>query len=162
MMIVFLIGAFAATFSTAFNYFDGWPRIVGACCRNLFRSTAALPGIDRDDLTDEHRSAWHSEYNIYRISMLYSLITSVVIIAIEPDVVFMVLVASALAYFVAPVIFFLNLYYCLTVIPKEDKIFYPSAFAKWFGWLSVVVFTGMSLVLIWQNLIPRVVAFFGG
>ena len=44
MMFVFLAGAFAATFSTAFNYFDGWPRIVGACCRNLFRSTASLQG----------------------------------------------------------------------------------------------------------------------
>lgn len=29
MMIVFLTGAFAATFSTAFNYFDGWPRVLG-------------------------------------------------------------------------------------------------------------------------------------
>ena len=162
MMIVFLFGAMAATYSTAFNYFDGWPRVIGACCRNLFRATAALPGTTKDDIDPEDRKLWYSEYNIYRISMLYSLITSVVIIAIEPDVVFMVLVASALAYFVAPVIFFLNLYYCLTVIPKEDKVFYPSAFAKWFGWLSVVVFTGMSLVLIWQNLIPRVVAFFGG
>ena len=44
MMTVFLAGAFAATFSTAFNYFDGWPRIVGACCRNLFRPTAELEG----------------------------------------------------------------------------------------------------------------------
>ncbi|HSG65574.1 MAG TPA: Nramp family divalent metal transporter, partial [Gammaproteobacteria bacterium] len=34
MMIVFLAGALAATYSTAFNYFDGWPRLVGACCRN--------------------------------------------------------------------------------------------------------------------------------
>ena len=44
MMLIFLLGAFAATFSTAFNYFDGWPRVVAACCRNLFRATAALPG----------------------------------------------------------------------------------------------------------------------
>ena len=29
MMFIFIFGAFAATFSTAFNYFDGWPRIVG-------------------------------------------------------------------------------------------------------------------------------------
>src|SRR5690606_4069468 len=39
MSVAFLVGAFAATFSTAFNYFDGWPRVVGACCRNLFRPT---------------------------------------------------------------------------------------------------------------------------
>ena len=51
MMVVFLIGAFAATFSTAFNYFDGWPRIVGACCRNLFRGTASLPGTARRTAT---------------------------------------------------------------------------------------------------------------
>ena len=162
MMIVFLAGAMAATFSTAFNYFDGWPRVVGACCRNLFPATAELRGTAREDLGPEHLRRWYSEYNIYRISMLFSLVTSVAIIAGLPRPVFLVLVASALAYFVAPVIFFLNLYYCFTVIPKEDKIFYPSTFAKWFGWLSLAVFTGMSLVLIWQQLVPRLTAVFGG
>ena len=147
-MIVFLMGALAATFSTAFNYFDGWPRVVGACCRNLFRRTAALSGTGREDLGEEHKRRWYSEFNIYRISMMFSLVTSVAIIAGLPRPVYLVLVASALAYCVAPVIFFLNLYYCLTVISKEDKMFYPSAFAKWFGWLSLAVFTGMSLVLI--------------
>ena len=48
MMLVFLLGAFAATFSTAFNYFDGWPRVVAACCRNLFGTTARLPGLDAE------------------------------------------------------------------------------------------------------------------
>jgi len=162
MMIVFLVGAMAATYSTAFNYFDGWPRVVGACCRNLFRATAALPGTTKEDIDPEDLRHWYSEYNIYRLSMLFSLITSVAIIAGLPRPVFLVLVASALAYFVAPVIFFLNLYYCFTIIPKEDKTFYPSAFATWFGWLSLVVFTGMSLVLVWQQLIPRVTALFGG
>ena len=159
MMIVFLFGAMAATYSTAFNYFDGWPRVVGACCRNLFKATAALPGTSRDDIDPEDLKYWYSEYNIYRLSMFFSLITSVLIIAGLPRPVFLVLVASALAYFVAPVIFFLNLYYCFTVIPKSDKTFYPSVFAKWFGWLSVAVFTGMSLVLIWQRLVAQ---FLGG
>ena len=151
-MIIFLMGALAATFSTAFNYFDGWPRVVGACSRNLFRCTAALPGIAREDLGEEHKSRWYSEYNIYRISMVFSLVASVAIIGGLPRPVFLVLVASALAYFVAPVIFFLNLYYCMTIIPKEDKMFYPSTFAVWFGWLSFVVFTGMCLILILQRL----------
>jgi Mn2+/Fe2+ NRAMP family transporter len=151
-MIIFLMGALAATFSTAFNYFDGWPRVVGACSRNLFRNTAALPGIAREDIGEENRKRWYSEYNIYRISMVFSLVASVAIIAGLPRPVYLVLVASALAYFVAPVIFFLNLYYCLTIIPKEDKMFYPSTFATWFGWLSFVVFTGMCLILILQRL----------
>ena len=159
MMIVFLFGAMAATYSTAFNYFDGWPRVVGACCRNLFKATAALPGTSRDDIDPEDLKYWYSEYNIYRLSMFFSLITSVLIIAGLPRPVFLVLVASALAYFVAPVIFFLNLYYCFTVIPKSDKTFYPSVFAKWFGWFSLAVFTGMSLVLIWQRLLAQ---FLGG
>ena len=145
MMVVFLLGSFAATFSTAFNYFDGWPRVVGACCRNLFRPTAALRGIEAEDLTDEHKSRWYSEYNIYRLTMLYSLVTSVAIVAGVERPVFLVLVASALAFFVAPVVYFLNLYYCLSVIPGNDKVFYPSAFAKWFGWLSLVVLTGLSI-----------------
>ena len=84
--------------------------------------------------------------------MFFSLITSVAIIAGIPRPVYLVLVASALAYFVAPVIFFLNLYYCKTVIPKDDKLFHPSLFATWFGWLRLAVFTGMSAILIMQRL----------
>ena len=148
MMIVFLLGAFAAAFSTAFNYFDGWPRVIAACCRNLFRTTSELRGVARRDLNDEKRSRWNSEYNIYRIAMFFSLIASVAIVAGLPRPVYLVLVASALAYFVAPVIYFLNLYYCFKVIPKEDRIFYPSTFATWFSGLSLVVFGGMSVLLI--------------
>ena len=80
--------------------------------------------------------------------MVFSLFASVAIIVGMPRPVYLVLIASALAYFVAPVIFFLNLYYCLTVIRKDDKTFYPSRFATWFGWLSLIVFTGMSVILI--------------
>ncbi len=148
MMIVFLVGAFAATYSTAFNYFDGWPRIVGACCRNLFRRTANLPGTARSELTTAHRRTWYSEYNLYRATMLFSLVSAVGIIWGFERPVFLVLVASALAFFIAPVIFFLNVYYCLTIIPREDKAFYPSPFAKWFAWGSLVIFTGLSAILI--------------
>ena len=152
MMIVFLAGAFAATFSTAFNYFDGWPRIVGACSRNLFRSTAALEGTDPQDLGPEHRADWRSEYNIYRATMIFSLVAAVAIIAGVPRPVYLVLVASALAFFVAPVIFFLNVYFCLTVIPKQDPLFYPSRFAIWFSWASLAVFTGLTVILIMARL----------
>ncbi|GMR13421.1 MAG: divalent metal cation transporter [Gemmatimonadota bacterium] len=145
MMIVFMLGAFAATFSTAFNYFDGWPRIVGACSRNLFPGTAKLPGIDRAELTEEHRKTWYSEYNIYRTTMIYSLVASVVIIAGFERPVLLVLLASALAFFIAPVVFYLNLYYCLTVIPKEDKAFYPSLPQRWLAWGSLVVFIGLTV-----------------
>ena len=152
LMVVFLVGALAATFSTAFNYFDGWPRVVGACCRNLFRGTASLPRTAREEMSEDQRSKWYSEYNIYRGTMFFSLIASTAIIVGLPRPVYLVLVASALAYFVAPVIYFLNLYYCLTIIRKDDRIFYPSAFATWFGWLSLLVFTGMSVILIMQRL----------
>ena len=148
MRVVFLVGAFAATFSTAFNYFDGWPRVVAACCRNLFRATAALPGVSADRLTAAHRGTWSSEYNMYRMTMFYSLAAAVVIIAGVPRPVFLVLVSSALAFFIAPVIFFLNLYYCLTVIPKTDRAFYPSRFATWCSYISLVVFTGLTVIII--------------
>jgi len=156
MMTVFILGAFAATFSTAFNYFDGRSRIVGACCRNLFRPTAQLSGIGEEyHVTNEHKKKWYSEYNIYRITMLYSLVASVVLIAGVPRPVFMVLVASATAFFVAPVIFYLNIYYCMTIIPKEDKVFYPNRFDRWFSWLSLVVFCGMMVILIfWRIWVP--------
>ena len=84
--------------------------------------------------------------------MFFSLITSVAIIAGLPRPVYLVLVASALAYFVAPVIYFLNLHYCKKIIPKDDTLFHPSPFATWFGWLSLIVFTGMSAILIAQRL----------
>jgi hypothetical protein len=147
MMIVFLLGAFAATFSTAFNYFDGWPRIVGACCRNLFRGTARLNGTDVDQLTPERRRVWYSEYNIYRATMIYSLGAAVAIIAGFPRPVFLVLVASALALFIAPIIYLLNLHYCLTIIPKADKPFYPTRPERWFAWGSLVVFVGLTVAL---------------
>ncbi len=161
-MFIFIGGAFAATFSTAFNYFDGWPRVVGACCRNLFRSTASLPGIAADGLTDEHRSTWTSEYNIYRLTMFYSLVSAVLIIAGLPRPVFLVLVSSALAFFIAPVIFFLNLHYCLTVIPKDDRVFYPSRFATWFSWFSLVVFTGLTVVIIVARVIQPLLGMLAG
>jgi Mn2+/Fe2+ NRAMP family transporter len=152
-MTVFLLGAFAATYSTAFNYFDGWPRVVGACCRNLFQRTAGLQGIAKDELTTpEHRSKWYSEYNIYRMTMFFSLVTSVAILTGVESPVWLVLVASALAFFISPVVYYLNLYYCFTVIPKDDKKFYPSAFATWFSWISFVIFTGMTGVLIMAEL----------
>ncbi|MFQ5690333.1 MAG: Nramp family divalent metal transporter [Gemmatimonadota bacterium] len=161
MMVVFLLGALAATFSTAFNYFDGWPRIVAACCRNLFRPTARLRGIgDEGHVGDEYRRKWYSEYNLYRVTMVYSLVASVLLVAGVPRPVYLVLVASALAFFIAPVIFFLNLYYCLTLIPKNDRAFYPSRFARWFGWGSLTIFTGMSVILILARVFR--VSLFGG
>ncbi|MCY4075750.1 MAG: Nramp family divalent metal transporter [Acidobacteria bacterium] len=160
MMLVFIIGAFAATFSTAFNYFDGWPRVVGACCRNLFRRTADLSGVAQEDLGEEHRRRWYSEFNIYRLTMFYSLIASVAIIAGVPRPVWLVLVASALALFVAPVVFFLNLYYCLTVIPKTDEVFYPSLLERGFAWLSLAVFTGLTAIVILARVFG--VTLFGG
>lgn len=160
MMIVFMLGAFAATFSTAFNYFDGWPRIVGACCRNLFRGTARLQGTAADELTPERRRTWFSEYNIYRATMFYSLVASVAIIAGIPEPVYLVLVASALAFFIAPIIFFLNLHYCLKIIPKDDADFYPSRLERGFAWLSLVIYTGMTVVLILAEVFD--VPVFGG
>jgi len=158
-MIVFMLGAFAATFSTAFNYFDGWPRIVGACCRNMFPATARLSGTAKDELTPEHRRAWYSEYNIYRATMFYSLIASVAIIAGFPEPVFLVLVASALAFFIAPIIFLLNVHYCLKIIPRGDSPFYPSTLERRLAWFSLIVFTGMSAVLVLAEIFD--IALFG-
>ena len=80
--------------------------------------------------------------------MIFSLVASLGIIIGIPRPVYLVLVASALAFFVAPVIYFFNVYFCLTIIPKNDKAFYPSTFAKYFSILSVFVFIGLSAILI--------------
>ena len=148
MMILFLISAFAATFSTSFNYFDGWPRVVGACCRNLFRATAASQGIGKGSPADRRNGEWYCESNLYRFTMWFSLGGAIAIIAGVQQPVWLVLAASALSYVVAPVLYGLNLYYCFAVISKADRDFYPSRFAAWFGWGSLVVFTAMMGLLI--------------
>jgi hypothetical protein len=80
--------------------------------------------------------------------MLLSLVASIAIIAGIPQPVFLVLLASALAFFIAPVIYFLNLYYCLTVIPQKAGGFYPSRAVRWLAWSSLVVFTALSVALV--------------
>ena len=94
------------------------------------------------------------------MTMLYSLVASLIIIWGIDRPVWLVLVASALALFVAPVIFFLNLYYCMTIIPVEDRMFHPSRFAKGFGWFSLVVFTVLTGFAIMDRVFG--VALFGG
>jgi Mn2+/Fe2+ NRAMP family transporter len=145
-MVLFLLGAFAALYATAFGYFDGWPRVFAACCRNMFRGTARLQGTSRHDVGAEHRRTWYSEYNIYRGTMIFSLVAAVAVIAGVREPVFLVLVASTQAFFIAPVIFFLNIYYCLKVIPKESKVFYPSKFDIWFSWTSCILFTAFTII----------------
>ena len=92
--------------------------------------------------------------------MFYSLVASVAIIAGLPRPVFLVLVASALAFFVAPVIFFLNIYYCVTVIPKTDPVFYPSPAVRAFAWTSFVVFSGLTALIIMARVFD--ITLFGG
>ena len=133
-------------------YGSARPTSIVFCCRNLFQCTASLPGTSLEALDADHRRHWYSEYNVYRATMYFSLVASVAIIAGLPRPVFLVLVASALAYFVAPVIFFLNLYYCFKVIPRDDPQFYPSRATQWFSWTSLGVFTGMSILLILQRI----------
>jgi len=154
MMIILLLGVFAAAFSTAFNYFDGWPRVVGACCRNLFRKTAGLAGVAREDLTPAKRRTWYSEYNIYRMTMLFSLATSVVIILGGPKPAAVVLTASLLAVLIAPVIFFLNLYYCFAVIPRDNREWHPSLVTAACAWASCIIFTGVSIILMATRFFP--------
>ena len=147
MMIILLLGVLAAAFSTAFNYFDGWPRVVGACCRNLFPQTAKLSGVSLLDLTSAKRRTWYSEYNIYRMTMVFSLATSVIIILGGPKPTAIVLTASLLAVIIAPVIFFLNLYYCFSVIPKDNREWRPSLWTAFLAWGSCIIFTGTSVAL---------------
>ena len=60
----------------------------------------------------------------------------------------------------APVIYFLNLYYCMTIIPKADRMFHPSRFAKGFGWFSLVVFTVLTSFAVMDRVFG--VPLFGG
>jgi hypothetical protein len=76
------------------------------------------------------------------------LLASVAIITGLESPVFLVLVASALAFFISPIIFFLNFYYCLVIIPKHDKAFYPSMFAQIFSWFSLIALTVITVIFV--------------
>jgi hypothetical protein len=36
----------------------------------------------------------------------------------------------------------------MTIISRDDSAFYPSRVERWLAWVSLVVFTGMSAILI--------------
>lgn len=154
MMFVFIIGALAATYSTAINYFDGWPRVVGACCRNLFRKTADLSGVENPSA--EAKRTWYSEYNIWRITMMYSLVASTAIIYGFERPVLMILIASAMTLLFSPVIFYYMFRFCLNVIPKEDKIYYPGALVRNFTWICFYGFTAATAWVLWDRVISRI------
>lgn len=146
MMGLFLLGAFGVTFSTQFNYFDGWPRVTASCCRNLFKGTDELSGIE--NAPEGANRTWYSELNIWRGAMIFSLIGAIGIIAGIPEPVWLVLIASALAGFIAPVIFFFNFWFCLRAIPEESR-FYPARWEIYFTSISLLVFSvlmGLSLL----------------
>jgi hypothetical protein len=46
------------------------------------------------------------------------------------------------------------------VIPKADKEFYPSQPVVWFSWFSLVVFTGLTVLVIMARVFD--VTLFGG
>lgn len=151
MMWVFLIGAMAATLSTAINYFDGWPRVVASCARNLSRSVARWPGIDKP--TEHANTVWYSELNIWRATAVFSFLGSSLIIVGIPEPVFLVLAASILSLIVAPLIFFYSYRFCMKTIPKDQQPFYPSLWRRCVIWGSIIIFSVATVVVIIQTLI---------
>lgn len=151
MMYVFVAGAFAATFSTALNYFDGWPRVVASCCRNLFPTTARLSSIEAP--SPEAKKAWNSEWNIWRITMIYSFLASNVIIYGFERPVFLVVLSSAMTLLFSPVIFYYMFKFCLNVIPKEDKIYYPGNLVRSFTWACFYLFTIATLWVLYLRVV---------
>ena len=116
-------------------------------------TSTVLPGFMEPTPTDVPQQITSPGCNVMSWEIMLTILAGGITISLVNRPVWLVLVASALAYFVAPVIFFLNLYYCFTVIPKADRLFYPSRFATVFGWLSFIMFTGMTAVLIWDRLL---------
>ena len=151
MMFVFILGALAATFSTALNYFDGWPRVVAACARNMFRRTAELDDVENP--SPEAKSTWYSEHNVWRITMIYSAIASNLIIYGIERPVFLVLIASAMTLLFSPVIFYFMFKFCLDVIPKDDPVYYPNAAVRNFTWLCLFIFTAATLWVFYLRII---------
>lgn len=149
MLYVFLLGAFVACYSTALNYFDGWPRVIAACSRNLFRKTAELSGIE--DPTPEAKKAWYSEYNIWRMTVIFSLVTSSALIYGFQSPVMMILIASAMTLVFSPILFYYIFKFCLDVIPKTDTVYYPSTLVRNITWFCLVFFTIATVLALYSE-----------
>jgi len=146
--VLFLLGGFAAIFSTVINILDSFPRIMAGCLRNLFECTAKFSGLNRSELTQEHRSLWYSEYNLWRLLILFSFFSaSTMIVATGGRTpVQLVFLASSLTLAVSPIIALCNFWACITIIPRTS-VFHPSPMAKVVASVTTGLFCLVSAVL---------------
>ena len=53
----------------------------------------------------------------------------------------LVLIASAMTLLFSPIIFYYVFKFCLSVIKKNDSVYYPSSWVRTASWVTLVLFT---------------------
>lgn len=131
---VIIAGGVAALWSTVLTYFDGQARIFMECAVRL-------------------RKAWNTPMLriwIYRGFQLLWVAAGTAIVYGMPRPVFVVQIASVLALFFSPVIFWL----AITAIKQNfksdlEKEFMPPKWMFAWGWVGIVCLAGVSVYVLW-------------
>ncbi|WP_017536927.1 Nramp family divalent metal transporter [Nocardiopsis halophila] len=135
MFPVFLLGAFAALFSTAFIIYDGFPRALAAAATTVFPPRADRP--------------WWNERNAGLGMIALMLVCMVIALTVLPDPAWLVPAAGTVSFAISPVLFAINLYVALNFIPRRYR---PGRFGIVWSWISVVVLTLLTVWVVPQTL----------
>lgn len=135
MFPVFLLGAFAALFSTVFIIYDGFPRALAASATTVFPPRADRP--------------WWTERNAALGMIALMLVSMVVALTVLPDPAWLVPAAGSVSFAISPVLFAINLYVALKFIPERYR---PGRFGIVWSWISVAVLTLLTIWVVPQTL----------
>ena len=131
---LFLLGAFAALFSTCLAAFTGWPRLLSDCTRVLFPKSEKVP--------------WEKQYHVW--IAIFAFTNMILVYAFHWRPVFLVQSAATLeGAFLIPVqgiLVLLGLYYVLPKLfsPEVRKILRPGILVPLGITLAVLVYVYFS------------------
>lgn len=130
---IIIAGGIAALFSTVFTYFDGQARVFEECCVRLQRK-------------------WDNEAKrklIYRGFQVLWVVAGTAIIIGMPKPILVVQIASVLALFFSPVIYWINIKSVKDNFTSEwERKFLPGTFLMGLAWVGVVSLGVISLYVL--------------
>ncbi|WP_017559406.1 Nramp family divalent metal transporter [Nocardiopsis baichengensis] len=131
---VIIAGGVAALWSTVFTYFDGQARVFEECCVRI-------------------RKAWDSPSTrklLYRGFQVLWVVAGAAIIFGMPEPILVVQIASVLALFFAPVLFWLNIR-ALKDFTGEEREHLPSRFMMGWAWAGMIGLAAVSLFFLYTE-----------
>lgn len=127
MFPVFMMGAFAAMFSTVYSVMDGFPRAFSTLMKTLLPGSAFL-----------HRPSNPSYWIFMVVIFAFSLVTNTLL----PNPVLVVTLVGVVSLMIAPVLYSLN-YYCVTRL-VDDVSLRPSPVLRAWGLGGIVFMTAAA------------------